>query len=571
MKLVFYDDMPSTPNAPERSSTRMSEWPTVMGGSSRPSSMKSQSVLRKRRTTILGRRPPQRTISPVQRIPAFRPLQLSIYLPDNRLSDLPEFNLAEFTSVGEIKLPPKAVTRAKSEANLPQITSDSSPRKAKSMVDWRPRVEAEGADPVPQLPGYPAQRSSVTWDSLPGIAPANKELVMSGALIPARTSSMMAITTTQRPLQNSMSLTFPPVDREYSGASEAAAALGQRPSVDDFPRPPVAVTPPKAAVTAQSLSRQPTPNTRVSQWLERSNTSSTISSISTTPRRGRKGPPSKLSISAPIPIQPPEHIRTTTISSLTSSQDAASNVASVHMALTSPHHPAHHERTITMTSLTPSNAPSQQGPKHSRNRTTSSSTIASTALSSLLNNAEVASLSSYTTMTTSPPPTSLRGNKAALMPALPVIPNTAPATQVIDMAATAPPTEAPARFIHPAHLATIKDDSVIMIAPVASSDVDETVERSKPQQPAALLTTLPQSKAQEDHIPSPAVSTSSDSTGPITPPRQRMLAQQAANPALTHRTGKGSSGSHWGYLPKQYAEVWKRETVVSERDVGVAF
>jgi hypothetical protein len=66
----------------------------------------------------------------------FRPLELSIYAPQNRLSDLPDFDseAVNFADDGAIQLPPKAMVRAKSQ-ELRRTPSQRTPTKSKSMVE----------------------------------------------------------------------------------------------------------------------------------------------------------------------------------------------------------------------------------------------------------------------------------------------------------------------------------------------------------------------------------------------------------------------------------------------------
>lgn len=92
MKLVFYDNLPS-PGPPPRSSV-FSFWMTEGRNlASRASSPAGLATWKKptKRPTISG--PSNfRRIDPVRARPQFRPLELSIYMPGNRLSDLPEFD-----------------------------------------------------------------------------------------------------------------------------------------------------------------------------------------------------------------------------------------------------------------------------------------------------------------------------------------------------------------------------------------------------------------------------------------------------------------------------------------------
>lgn len=407
MKLVFYDDMPSTPRPGDRASSRVSVWAgSNRDSSNRASRATTSSLMKRRRTAASTKGAIPRPDPPIRRLEPFRPLELSIYLPNNRLSDLPEFNVLDFTADGEIQMPPKALVRAKSEAVITRTPSPTSPRKAyQSMIDDRSFQYWRSGSPGPQTvrnqrenEQLPAQRSSVVWNGLPGLpASTQTEIPPSNTMhTPPKTPPNQVVAE-----HLSMTLTFPPVERE----DPPVPAIPVRPPRLSSLNAPI--TPP---ATPPPASRLGTPNGRVSQWLQRTPTSSTVAS-----RRSHRSP-SKLSISAPMPIS---------------------------------------DRTPTMSSIAESNT-------HSRTRTTSSSTVASTALSSILMDA--ASVSTYTTMNTAPVP------------------------------------------------------------------------------------------------PMPKKSLSISDDAQVTPRQNQMKTAR-----------KGSESSHWNYLPAQYAEVWKRETIVSEADVGMAF
>src|SRR4051794_18819445 len=95
MKLVFYDDMPSTPQPPPPS--HLSQLVTHGRNlASRASERASFSVRTRRsaRPSISGPLPVEVMDDlPPRRRYQYRPLELSIYLPENRLSDLPDFNV----------------------------------------------------------------------------------------------------------------------------------------------------------------------------------------------------------------------------------------------------------------------------------------------------------------------------------------------------------------------------------------------------------------------------------------------------------------------------------------------
>lgn len=136
MKLTVYDQMPATPTPPPPShlSKMMSQGRTL---ASRASERASFSVRRRpsSRPVISNPQP----VHAVKRLPSarrYRPLELSIYAPQNRLSDLPDFDseAVNFTDDGAIQLPPRALVRAKSQ-EFRRTPSQRTPNKSKSMVE----------------------------------------------------------------------------------------------------------------------------------------------------------------------------------------------------------------------------------------------------------------------------------------------------------------------------------------------------------------------------------------------------------------------------------------------------
>lgn len=177
MKLTVWDEMPPTP--PPSVTTRFFSQGRTLA--TKASERASFSV--KRRTA------PRPSISspmpaiiaadarPVRRR-SFRPLELSIYLPNNRLSDLPEFDAVSFTEVGEIKLPPRALVRTRSaEVVCHELPAISVPVKAASMFErrtsraYRDTVVSACTDSRPSS-SYDALHSHpVSWVTLAGSEP----------------------------------------------------------------------------------------------------------------------------------------------------------------------------------------------------------------------------------------------------------------------------------------------------------------------------------------------------------------------------------------------------------------
>lgn len=115
MKLVFYGDLPS-PGGLDQSLSSISlplwvqETRTL---ASRASQCASVMLTRKKTQSRpkIGAPTDFRRVEPIARHRAsFRPLELSIYLPGNRLSDLPEFSQFDVDALGAISPPIKALT-----------------------------------------------------------------------------------------------------------------------------------------------------------------------------------------------------------------------------------------------------------------------------------------------------------------------------------------------------------------------------------------------------------------------------------------------------------------------------
>jgi hypothetical protein len=130
MKLVFYEDLPPSHH---RSSSRLSQWATEgRNMASRVSSRASVSI--KKRTSSrpqIGNPSDFRRVDPPRaRLEPFRPLELSIYLPGNRLSPLRGFDDFDIDNFGHIKVPERALVRSRSDTLLSQSSgSFKIPRK----------------------------------------------------------------------------------------------------------------------------------------------------------------------------------------------------------------------------------------------------------------------------------------------------------------------------------------------------------------------------------------------------------------------------------------------------------
>jgi len=175
MRLTVFDEMPPTPLPPPPS--QLSQiWTQGRNLASRASSRASFSVKRKASKPSISS--PQLEVDdlPFRKKQQFRPLQLSIYMSDNRLSKLPEFDALSFTDVGEMKPPPRAMLRTKSEEILqtykPSVTVAAKPA---SMFERRrmSRVRRDTTSTVISTSRPPSEYDAlhshpVSWLSSPG-------------------------------------------------------------------------------------------------------------------------------------------------------------------------------------------------------------------------------------------------------------------------------------------------------------------------------------------------------------------------------------------------------------------
>ena len=178
MKLTVFDGLPPTPTHPPPS--QISQW-VSQGKASLRSSLSVRRQPSKR--TISGPQPP---VPQSQQLPArraareYRPLELSIYISSsNRLSDLPAFDRLSFTDVGEIKTPPRALLRTKSEEFNPyKMSMMPPPIKPASMIEQRriSRVRPDTSSSIVSNSRPPSEYDAlhshpVSWASLPGLPP----------------------------------------------------------------------------------------------------------------------------------------------------------------------------------------------------------------------------------------------------------------------------------------------------------------------------------------------------------------------------------------------------------------
>lgn len=134
MKLTVYDQIPATPPPPPPShlAKMMNQGRTIACKASERASFST----RKRTSSRPIISNPQTALTRLPSTRRYRPLELSIYAPQNRLSDLPDFDseALNFADDGAIQLPPRALVRAKSQ-ELRRTPSQRTPTKSKSMIE----------------------------------------------------------------------------------------------------------------------------------------------------------------------------------------------------------------------------------------------------------------------------------------------------------------------------------------------------------------------------------------------------------------------------------------------------
>ncbi|KAJ9605560.1 hypothetical protein H2200_010217 [Cladophialophora chaetospira] len=339
MKLTVFDGLPPTPTPPVPS--QLSQW--VSQGKA---SLRSSLSVRRHtpRPSISDPRPPLPASQqlPFRRAaPTYRPLELSIYMPSNRLSDLPAFDRLSFTEVGEIKAPPRALVRTKSEEFVPhKISMMPAPVKPASMIEQRrvSHLRPDTSSTVISISRPPSEYDAlhshpVSWGSLPGLPPP---LHFPGV----RSEASVAILT---PMQEEFS---PPPTSVAIGDT----VLGFPKEVDvstehDDDSPLEAPAPPPTVPSARNFSKPGDMNSpsgyfhpnyqtqkRISQWLSHrtsssiSTTKSTSTSASFAEHRRKRSQFYQLSATTVPPpkalsLWPHQHKRTMTESTIASTVD----------------------------------------------------------------------------------------------------------------------------------------------------------------------------------------------------------------------------------------------------------
>lgn len=270
MKLVFYDEMPKSPGLVPGSVDKVSHWISQSKDfASRTSDRASLTIKKKLSKQSISNPVPIRAVDVSLRRQNFRPLELSIYLPDNRLSDLPEFGNVDFSDAGEIQLPPKALIRSRSD-DMVQSFSKPTGRPIASMVGerqldyWQQTPSAPNIQRPPSA--YEALHSHpVCWTPLPGLPPQNQAVKASNSMTREENNNCVASET-----KDTMSLEFPPI-RE---AAQHPAASDATTTVTALPPPSIQVPykTPLRPIPARQIPSST--HTRISRWLSLSSSSS---------------------------------------------------------------------------------------------------------------------------------------------------------------------------------------------------------------------------------------------------------------------------------------------------------
>ena len=299
MKLTVWDDLPPTPQAV--TSQIFSFITHSKGPTSQASGRASLSTRRKPPGRLTISHPQPALTAPedlAYRRRSFRPLELSIYMPSNRLSELPEFDALSFTDAGEIKFPPRALVRTRSEEVLPISTRrEAVAAKPVSMYERRMsqiRSRANTASSVISnsrpLSEHGALRSHpVSWCSLPGLPPQINMVArpensidvltpMQEEFSPPATASLI----------NDIVMDFPQIETKHDVALESSAeeedAAAPSPKIPpnalNGTAPRYISTHPNLPATYFHINYQT--QKRISQWLAARSHSASISTVKST-------------------------------------------------------------------------------------------------------------------------------------------------------------------------------------------------------------------------------------------------------------------------------------------------
>ena len=296
MKLTVWDDLPPTPTPLSSQFTNF--FTQGRHFSSRASGLASP-VLKKRKTMSKAFNSSPKPVAMAEAVPrrnrSFRRLELSIYMPEHRLSDLPEFDAVSFTEVGEIKFPPRALLRTRSEEVL-TITPPAPaamPKPASMYETARSHTRQTTASSIISTSRPPSEYDAlhshpVSWASIPGLPPhiamAKPEASvtvlspMQEEFTPPATSNLI----------DDIVMDFPQIEDKQVRARESVLTDHQV----QAPSPKIPSHIPQPA-PATSNNTEPNPpaqyfhtnyqtQKRISQWLGNRSHSSSVSTVKTT-------------------------------------------------------------------------------------------------------------------------------------------------------------------------------------------------------------------------------------------------------------------------------------------------
>lgn len=286
MKLTVWDDLPPTPTSLSSQFTHfLTHGKSFTSRASGPRSRRktvSKPVISspKAALTVDDSLPGRRR--------SFRRLELSIYMAHNRLSDLPEFDTASFTEVGEIRFPPRAVLRTQSEDLTKTFELEATIQKPASMYErtfcHTRHTTASSVISTSRPPSeYDALHSHpVSWASMPSLPPQVQMVKAENSvtiLTPMREEHSPSATSN---MVNDLVMDFPQIETHQERARESMVVDSEPPA----PSPKIPSHLPQQGVEGDSPPTYFHTNyqtqKRISQWLANRSHSSSISTIKTT-------------------------------------------------------------------------------------------------------------------------------------------------------------------------------------------------------------------------------------------------------------------------------------------------
>ncbi|PGH18328.1 hypothetical protein AJ80_04506 [Polytolypa hystricis UAMH7299] len=185
MRLILYDDLPPSPTIRSRSSTishLVTEGRNLAAKASDRASLSIRRIsLKPSRKLAIGSPHDFRRVPPRSRVSPFRPLELSIYSPGNRLSDLPEFDHFDLEDPEWLRRPPNVFSPVEDYRRYSDLPPFKVPRKPVSLTTHRssgrmevldrrctlpePLVGSQQASPRPDSPIHVRSKSEPLRDT----------------------------------------------------------------------------------------------------------------------------------------------------------------------------------------------------------------------------------------------------------------------------------------------------------------------------------------------------------------------------------------------------------------------